>query len=256
MSDERLSALYRFWTIVRRDIAGIVCNPVLLMTNTVAPLLLVVVLGYLTKDYYGAAEITAYDYYGITILIFTVLNVSITAANSFMEQSLKTSNLRVMYAPIPPSYIYLSKITATFLFTFCCNLGMLLLLDRALGVHLGGEHAIYLVAVILVFNLFSSSLGVFFCCLFKSEELANKILSMCNNVLALAGGLFFSLDSFGKTAETVSYFSPVKWVAEGLFRIVYDGDFSLFAPTIAVLFSGFVLLLIGCKRTFKVEDYV
>lgn len=251
-----LNTLYAFWAILKRDTINIVLNPVLLLTNTIFPLLLILALSYLTGDHYGGNGVSAYDYYGITILIFVVLNVSITAANSFMEKSLKTSNLRITYTPIPTSFVYLSKITATFLFTSGCLLVLMLFLHAVLAVNFGRENTPYVILLLVMFNFFSASVGVCFCCLLKSEEVSNQILSIANNLFALLGGLFFSLDGFGKTMEMISYMSPVKWVAEGLFRIIYDLDFSFFAPTVTILLLGSLLLLLGCKLTFKVEDYV
>lgn len=252
----RENKAYLFWTIVTRDIVNIVRNPVLLMANKLFPLLLILVLGYLTSGNYGASDVTAYDYYGITMLIFSALNVSITAANSFMEKSLKTSNLRIMYTPIPMTFIYLSKITATFLFTFSCQLTLVLLLQATLHVNFGGSHVIYFMVVLLLLNFFSASVGVWFCCLFRNEEVSNNILSMSNNALAVLGGLFFSLDRFGATTERLSYISPVKWIVDGSFRMIYDHDFTLFMPTVTILLLGSLLLLLGCQLTFKVEDYV
>jgi ABC-2 type transport system permease protein len=130
--------MYSFLTIFTRDFINIVRNPVLFLTNTVFPFLLILVLGYLTNGSYGT-EITSFDYYGITILLVSVLNVSITASNSFMERSIKRSNLRILYAPIPSTFVYGSKILATFLFTSLCFLILMAIENLLLGVHLGGE---------------------------------------------------------------------------------------------------------------------
>lgn len=246
----------RFFTILKRDVVNIIQNPVLLLYNTAFPFLLIVVLGALSKESYGVAGVTSYDYYGITILIYSVLNVSLTSSNSFMEKSLKTSNLRILYSPIRISYVYLSKIVATFLFTSICFLTLITLLNLLIGVNFGGGNARYIMTMIIVFNFFTSSLGVLFCCIFKSEELANKILSPINTIMAIFGGLFFQLDGFGKTVERLTYISPVKWVAEGMFKIIYDQDITYFIPIMAVLIVCSIILIIGCKITFKVEDYV
>lgn len=72
----------RFFTIFKRDFRNIILNPVLLIYNTVFPLLLVSVLGYLSYGDYFGYGITSYDYYGITVLIYSALNVSVTASNS------------------------------------------------------------------------------------------------------------------------------------------------------------------------------
>lgn len=244
-----------FGMLWKRDFMNLLTSPVMLLTNTLFPLLLILILGYLTRGQYGDT-VTSYDYYGITLLVFHALNVSMTASNSFMERKLRASNMRVLYSPIRTSWVYLSKILATFVFTTLC-MGMLaVLLVVLFGVHFGGKDAVYVFVALALFHLFSAAFGVWFCCLWKSEELANKILNVVNNVLALMGGLFFSWDSLGRTAETLSYFSPVKWVVDGLFRIVYDGSLWSFIPLASGLLIGTALLLLGCKLTFRTEEMV
>ncbi|CAH0121256.1 MULTISPECIES: ABC transporter permease [unclassified Paenibacillus] len=248
--------LRSFNAILTRDLRNLILNPVMIMSNSVFPLLLIAVLGYMTGTVYGGGEVTSYDYYGVTILIFTALNVSMIAANSFMEKSLKTSNLRILYSPIPTFYIYVSKMAATFLFASASSFLLIGLTRLLFGINFGGGNWICVALILTGFNLFSSALGVLLCCLLKSEELSNKILSMINNALALVGGLFFQLDGLGSAIETISYLSPVKWVAEAVFRIIYDHDFGLFLPSVGFCILGTLLLLWGCKLTFRAEDYV
>lgn len=252
------NSFYKFIVIFKRDFLNVMSNPVLLLTNTLFPLLLIFTLGYLAEGMYGGGEVTSYDYYSITILIFMAVNVSMTAANSFMESSIKTTNLRTIFAPIRPSSIYLSKIVSTFIFAAICQIVLMVVLGSGFGFQIGGAHAWAVITILILLNLFSSTLGVLFCCIFRSEELSNKILSIINNVLAVVGGLFFSLDSFGRTAETISYLSPVKWVAEAILRMIYDQDFGLLLPTAAVLTVGTALFIGCCKLAFRwnMEDLV
>ncbi|KNF08306.1 ABC-2 type transporter [Gottschalkia purinilytica] len=245
-----------FYTLFKRDLINIVLNPVLFLSNTIFPFLLVLSLGYLMNGNYQGNEVTSYDYYGITMLIFTTLNVSMTSANSFMEKSLKNSNLRVLYSPIRISYVYLSKILATFVFTSICLLLLMIFSNIALGVNFGGAKVIYVIMMILSFNLLSCTIGVFFCCIFKGEELSNKILSIVNNILAILGGLFFRISGFGKLAEKLSSISYVKWILEGIFKVIYDQDISYFLPVTIVLLMLSAILMLGCKFVFRMEDYV
>lgn len=252
------NSFYKFMVLFRRDFLNVMINPVLFLTNTIFPLLLILTLGYLGESMYGGGGVTSYDYYSITILIFMAVNVSMTASNSFMESSIKTTNLRTIFAPIRLSSIYLSKIISTFVFAAICQMLLMLVLGIGFGFQIGGANVWAIVIILLLLNLFSSTLGVLFCCIFRSEELSNKILSIINNVFAVMGGLFFSLDRMGRTAETISYLSPVKWVAETLLRIIYDEDFSLLLPTAAVLIGATALFIVACRVAFRrnMEDLV
>lgn len=245
----------KFFVLFKRDFGNMVKSPVLLQFSTAFPVLLTLIMGFLCQGSYGA-EVTSYDYYGITMLLFAVIGVSVSAANSFMEKGIKACNLRVIYSPIRVSYIYLSKIIATFLYTSVCFMVVMGVCKFLLGVNYGGKNSGYVVLLILLLDLLSAALGVMFCCIFKSEEVSSQILSMANNVFGILGGLFFQIDGLGKAAGTLSNISPVKWVLAGIMKIIYDGDLSLVAPISVIFLSLTAVLLLVCRLTFRTEDYV
>lgn len=123
-------------------------------------------------------------------------------------------------------------------------------------VNFGGKNIGYILALLLSLNMFACVTGVMSCCIFKSEEVANKILSTFVNIFAILGGIFFQLDGLGSTIRMISYVSPVKWIAQASFQIIYDSNLSLFIPTIAALLVVALLFLIVCRITFRTEDYV
>lgn len=238
----------RFIHIFKRDFINITLNPILLFANTLLPLILVLVLGYLTNG--------NYDYYAITVLIYSALNVSTTAANSFMEKGIKLSNMRIMYAPVNKAYIFLSKILASFTFTSICFFIYSQICIWFLGIEFGGKNYILILILIFMFNLLTSALGIFFCCIFRSEEMANTILSLVNNIFSIFGGIFFSIEGFGSTAQKISNISPVKWIAKAAFQIAYDGNLQMFFPIIIIFTFAIIVLTLLCKFTFKMEDYL
>lgn len=244
-----------FYTLFKRDFKNIILNPVLFFSNTIFPILLLMVMGYLTHDSYSKS-FSSYDYYGITLLLYTILNVCTTASNSFMEKSIMDSNLRILYSPVRLSYIYISKLLATFFFTAICYACYTIVTKLIFNVNFGGERAPYVFIMLLLFDLLSSAVGILFCCIFKSEETTNKILSVFINVFSILGGAFFQVDGMGKTAEQISNISPLKWINTAIFRTIYDKDTSLVLPVCAIFLIASFILLIGCKLTFKTEDYV
>ncbi len=244
------------FTVFKRDLKNLFLSPVLFIYNTLFPICIILILGYLTNGDYNGKSFSAYDYYGVSIMVFGALFVAMTAANSFMEERVKTSNLRIMYSPINISTIYISKILATFVFFSGCSIVTMLFLKIVFNVNYGGDYIGYVLIVLAMLNLFSCTLGVLFCCLLKSENLANKTLSPFLNIFVILGGVFFQIDNFGDVVAKISYLSPVKWVNQGIFKIIYDKDLSFFTPTVIILVVLTVLCLVLCKLTFKVEDYV
>ena len=244
----------RFWAIFKRDFKNILFNPMLAFYVTIFPIALVLILGYLNSGTYGN-KVTSYDYYGISILVYSAFSASCNAANNFMEARIKASNMRIMFSPVKTSYIYFSKIIATFSFSAICLFMVSLVLKALLNVNFGSKF-IYVFILFALLSLSSASVGVLFCCIFKSEELANKILSIINNTLAFLGGSFIPVDGFGKTIRAICDVSPVTWIQKGIFKMIYDGNMDAFLPMVIILLAVFAVTLILCKITFKTEDYV
>lgn len=252
----RNDGAYAFGVLFVRDLKNLFLNPAWVMFNTVFPLLLIAVLGYLTKGGYGGMGVTSYDFYGVTLLLFSALSVAMTSANSFMERHIMASNLRVLYAPIRPSFVYSSKIVATWVFATVCFGVVTAVLHYVFDVNFGGSRFGSVSFIVVLLSLFSSAVGVMCCCLLRSEEVANKVVSPVTQIMALAGGLFFPLDGLSETLARLSWASPAKWVAEAVFRIIYDGDTGMLAPTIIVLLVGTAVAFAVCKWSFRTEDYV
>ena len=220
---------------------------------TLFPVLLVVILGFLGKDTFGT-EVTSYDYYGITLMIYSIFMSGMTSANAFMEITIRKPNMRIIYAPGNPEVIYLSKIVSSFIFCFCCHLFDMLFLYALFHIQL---HAVpQLVILFALTELFSVALGIMCCCIFKTEAMANQILSIVVNLLAVLGGLLFSLDGYGKIIRSLSFISPAKWLVKTSFEMIYDNDYSRFLPTLAMISLATALVFLVCKMTFRKEDCV
>lgn len=245
-----------FIVVLKRDIKNLICSPVLLIYNTLFPILIILILGYLTSGNYNGKTFSSYDYYGVSMMVFGVAFVAMTASNSFMEERVKSSNLRIMYSPINIASIYMSKIVATFIFSSICDLIIMLFLSLVFNVNYGGSFTVYVLVLLGSFDFFSCTVGVLFCCIFKSENLANKVLSPFINIFIIIGGVFFPVESLGKTMTQISNFSPVKWLNEAVFKIIYDKDLSYFMPAVIIIVLLTIVCLVLCKLTFKEEDYV
>lgn len=109
-----------FMKILRQDICNILHNPTLIFSNTILPLILIGVLGFVTKTSFGKEPVSSFDYYGINMIIFSVGMIAITTTNAFMEEQVKRGNFRIMYAPISKTEIYFSKILSSYF--MCCLL--------------------------------------------------------------------------------------------------------------------------------------
>lgn len=86
----------KYINVLWLDIKNLFTNIAWLFYGIVFPLLLIIILGYLTHNDYGNS-IRSYDYYGVTLIIFSILNTGTIAANSFMEDKMKMGNMQYCF---------------------------------------------------------------------------------------------------------------------------------------------------------------
>lgn len=245
-----------FIKIVKFDFMNIIRNPMLLIVNTIFPLILIGIIGFVTKNGYAAGNISSYDYYGVTMMIFEALMVAMTATNTFMEEHVKKGNVRIMYAPVSKIEIYMSKLISTYILATISYTIILFLGQYVLNINFGGKNIFYVALLINILALFGCSIGTMFCCIMKSEEGANSTMNLAIMLFVFFGSLFFPAASLGKIMDKLSYISPVKWITECAFKIIYDKDFSTYFPTIMIMLFGSIICMIICQITFKPEEYI
>lgn len=247
--------MYRFMSILKRDTLNLFLNPMWVILCIAFPFLFTTILGILTEGLYGTS-VSSYDYYGVTMLVFSSLYAGTYSANSFLEERIKQPNLRIAYSPISSLFIPIAKIIATFLFTgvfFSFSGGLTHLF---FDVNFGGRMLIFVWLLILALDLFFSCLGVLMCCIFKSEGTANQVLSIITAFLGLLSGLFFPVASLGKTMVSISNFSPVTKVLDTVFVMIYDQNYSQFLPVLLILLLLSLVTMVLIGFLFNGEDYV
>lgn len=246
--------MYRLKKMIQRDLLNLIFNPTWLVFCIFFPFSLIAIVGFMTQNLYGS-NFSSYDYYGVTLMIYSALYTSIFAANSFMEEKIKKPNLRVVFAPVNEWEIPFSKIVATFLYTiiFYSIVGVCSAYLFKINF---GKHIFLLWLLFAALNLFCSSLGVLMCCVFKSEAIANQILSLLTNVIAIASGLLFPAAVFGETLMRFSNFIPLSTVSLAAFKLIYDDNTAIFLPIFVGLISATILMTAIAQLLFKGEDYL
>lgn len=149
----------QFFKILTMDIINLFLNPIWVFYSIGFPVIAALILGFLTSGSYGNA-VSSYDYYGVAILFFAISNAATFSANSFMEERIKSPNLRIIYFPVRPFYIHFSKVVATFIFCALSSTIAAIILHVTLHVNYGGYLAWAPFAVMLISVFFFSALGV------------------------------------------------------------------------------------------------
>lgn len=244
----------RFFAIFKMDMINLFKNPVLVGYNTVFALVLILILGFLCGGNYADIK-DAYQYYTVSLVIYGMVNGAMTASNCFMERDIKRPNLRIIYSPVGSFPIYFSKIVSSFVFDYVLHLALIAVLCPLLHVTLGASPALFILLMAPV-EFSAAALGVFFCCIFKSEESTSSLLSTLVSIFSFLGGTFFSLDGMGSAIAFTSRLSPVKWLNDAFFALSCDNSMVYFWP---VFFGGVILsalLVLGCRLLFRTEDYL
>lgn len=241
------------WLITKEDFKNLILNPMWIFYSLGFPILMMLILGFLTQDSYGA-EISSYDYYGITIMIYFLFNSGMTSANAFMEERIKKPNMRIIYSPGAIADIYLSKIISSTLFTSLFYAIDMLFFGFVIHVDFGPIG--HIAVLFLLYNLVAVTMGIMFCCIFKTEEITNQLQSVVVNLLCILGGVLFSLDGYGTMVRRISDVSPVKWLVKGCFQMIYDQDYHLFFPLIVGGILAVIVMMLICRFTFHKEDCI
>lgn len=245
-----------FINILKFDIKNTLKNPALLIVNTILPIVLLGTMGYIAKAGYGSENITSYDYYGVTIMIFMGIMVAMTATNVFMEETVRKGNSRIVYAPVSKTEIYLSKIIASYIVGAVFSSLIMLVEQYIFNINFGGKNILYIILLINALTFFGSCLGVLCCCILKSEQAATSVLPIPILIFVFLGGVFFPIASLGKNVETLSNISPIRWITQCAFEVIYDNNFSIYLPTIVITLFAAIICIIICQIIFKPEEYV
>ena len=247
--------MYKFKQIFVMDLMNLLTNPMWIFYATGFPIILILILGFLMSGTYGHT-VTSYDYYGVALLVFGIFNAATFSANSFMEERIKSPNMRIVYSPVRPLFIPLSKIVATTVFCTVIYTVVALFLHLLVGVNYGGSEAWAGFLIMFLSVFFFSALGVLLCCLLKTEGITNQILSLLFALFSVLGGVFFPVDGFGAAVAAASWISPAKWILALGFQVIYDQNFSMLLPVCAGLVLLSALLIFLCSRLFRGEEYV
>ncbi|CAN2251266.1 ABC transporter permease [Bacillus vallismortis] len=242
--------------LITFDFMNIVRNPVLVIANSAFPFVLILVMGFVTKNSFGAGGVSSFDYYTVNMMIFAAALIAMTASNTFMEEKVKKANIRIVYAPVSTSSIYLSKILSTWTFSIIMYSVNVLLAQTVFHLNVGGQNLPYVMLLLYVFLFFGCCFGTMFCCLFKDEEQANGIMQIPIAFFVFFGGVFFGIHRFGDTVNHISLLSPVKWVTECSFRLIYDQDVSMLLPVMTGLFLASIICIAVSHVVCKPEGYV
>lgn len=222
-------------TIMRQDMLNLLKNRPIMTYLVVYPPLLILITGFSFNGIFSDDVLTAYDYYGITMMIYLSMATVIILPELLFGSQVKYANYRIVYAPIARAKVYLSKLLVSIGFSYAILASYMVIFNASGLVDYGGKSIGSLLFLTLVLVIFSITLGGAFCVLLKNEDLSTKLLNLLINVLAVASGLFFPMYIFGKSIAKIANMSPIAKVSDNFFGIIYANNFHELAGTIGIL---------------------
>lgn len=211
--------------LMKQDFKNILSSPSIMTFCIVYPTALVLLFGFLFSDMYQSNIVSSYDFYGITMIFYLILQSATITPTVFMEARTKKGNLRIAYSPITRVQIYTSKILTVLAVLTVSFLIHTVFLGMTGIVNFGGANMPAVMGLLFLILVFMVSLGGAVSTIVKNEDLSNKIIGIAVNCFAIISGIFFPVEMLGEFAGNVAKVTPVKMTLNKIFEIVYDNSF-------------------------------
>lgn len=211
--------------LMKQDFKNILSSPSIMMFCLVYPTALVLLFGFLFSDMYQSNIVSSYDFYGITMMFYLILQSATITPTVFMEERTKKGNLRIAYAPVTRQQIYTSKLLTVLSVLTVSFLIHIIFLGATGIVNFGGPNSLVVMALFFLLLIFMVTLGGAVCTIVKNEDLSNKIIGITVNCFAVISGIFFPVEMLGEFAGNVANATPIKMTLNKIFEIVYDNSF-------------------------------
>ena len=173
------------------------------------------------------------DYYSITMLTLILMYASLTGMWGIRsEQRMKTGN-RILCGPVNKYELMAGNVIGDVSVTIVQAVVVIAVSKYVLAAY-WGSNILAVMGLVLSQSVMTISLGVGMAYLIRNEGAASGVLNTVIPIVVLLGGGYTPLENMGGFISKISVISPVKWINDALFRLIYDNDYSLFATAIII----------------------
>lgn len=225
-----------------------------LFYNIVFPIVIILLMGYLTSTSYGTT-FTSYHYYTIVIIPFSAFMGITTVSYAAQDEKRLHTAYRYLAAPINKKAIVLSKFVSSAIVLSICNGVTLLIAMFLFGLHFSG----YLSIIILLLTcetISVSGIGLYLGLACKDLDALRNFMNIPIVIFGFLGGAFFPVYSSNPALAFLIKLSPLTWINGGIISCIYDNQIQ----TIGII--SCILLLFGLIMTvftivfFKKEAFL
>ncbi|MGL4762224.1 MAG: ABC transporter permease [Sarcina sp.] len=229
-------------------------NPILIMNFWGYPVILTLIIGYLTKSFYGDG-ITSYEYYSNSMLIFLFMGAGLITIYNFIDSNLVDGNFRAVYAPISRSTIYISQIISSTIFAVIGIIINVLIFKFLVGITYNGSE-FFVILSLGTLAFLSTTIATLLCAFINNIGAINGVFNLVQAGFCLLGGAFFSMEALGGIPAAISNISPVKYIIDGILLSIYDNNHSMILIISLVNIVLAIVVIFVTKKKFKVESYI
>lgn len=179
-------------------------------------------------------EIKALDFYGITILMFTIFLGGTYGVNGISHLK-ENRGRRILISPIKKREVFLGEFLSASIFLVIQTLIVMCFSSIVFEVNYGRDPLIILPIILQCF--LSVSIGMCIGSYFKVEAIGQSIIILITIILSFAGGVFIPLNP-DSIVEKISLVLPNKHILDSIFNIIggcYNGLITSFLITVFIV---------------------
>ncbi len=163
----------------------------------------------------------SFDHYGVTMLTLILMYGSLQSMGMMAQEYQYHTLSRIKRSPLSISSLFFVKSTGAVLLTMMQGAVVMVVNHYVFGVNYGNSVMTFLYLVPHI--LFAVSLGIFAILVTKKEGTSVALLNIVIPILLVLGGAYSPIPDTGFLA-VISRFSPVYWLNQGIFDMVYQGS--------------------------------
>lgn len=226
----------------------------ILFYNIVFPLIIIMLLGYLTSKSYGT-EFTSYNYYTIVTIPFCILMGIISVSYAAQDEKISNTSYRYMISPISIKELVLSKLFSCTIILSLCNLITLVIIKGVFQISFGGNF-LAIIFLLVCESTVVSAIGLFLGLACKNLDILRNIINIPIVIFGFLGGVFFPVSSLNPVVSLAINISPLTWVNRSIVTCIYDDSLQPLFNISSIFVMISILMTVLTVKLFKREAFI
>ncbi|HBG3258057.1 TPA: ABC transporter permease [Clostridioides difficile] len=226
----------------------------ILFYNIVFPVIIIVLLGYLTSKSYSK-EFTSYNYYTIVTIPFCVLMGIISVSYVAQDEKISNTSYRYMISPISIVDLVISKLFSCTTVFSIYNLITLVVLRGIFHMSFGGKFLV-VIFFLMCESIAVVSMGLFLGLVCKNLDMLRNIINIPIVIFGFLGGVFFPVSSLNPVISLIINISPLTWINRGIVDCIYDNNLQLLFNISCIFVAVSIFMTILTIKFFKKEVFI